>query len=90
MTKIGGRSISDTDQAITAEPPRERHVEGIIQRVLPARLFEVVLAGKQVVKATVTDRTTKDFLRLLPGDRVILVLSPQDVTRGRIIERKTL
>ncbi len=86
----GGRSIQDSDLATAETPQSGRQVEGIIQRELPARLFEVVLQGKQVVKATVTDRATKDFLRLLPGDPVILTLSPQDATRGRIVERKTL
>ena len=86
----GGRSIQDTGQVTAAKLQSGRQVEGIVQRELPARLFEVALEGKQIVKATVTDRATKDFLRLLPGDRVILALSPQDATRGRIVERKTL
>lgn len=86
----GGRSIQETGQVPVAKPQSGRQVEGIVQRELPARLFEVALEGKQIVKATVTDRATKDFLRLLPGDRVILTLSPQDATRGRIVERKTL
>ena len=60
---------------------------GTVLEELPNLLFRVRLDGGHVVGAAATGRYTLDFLRLLPGDRVRLRLSPRDATRARIVGR---
>lgn len=54
---------------------------------LPNDLFRVELENRSPVLAHVSSRRQNDFLRLLPGDRVRVSLSPSDHTRGRIVGR---
>ncbi len=63
-------------------------VEGTILEALPNAMFRVELDNGHVVLAHVSGRMRRNFIRLVPGDRVILELSIYDLTRGRIIYRK--
>ena len=63
-------------------------VEGMILEALPNAMFRVELDNGHVVLAHVSGRMRRNFIRLVPGDRVILELSIYDLTRGRIIYRK--
>ncbi|MGC2321013.1 MAG: translation initiation factor IF-1 [Terriglobales bacterium] len=55
---------------------------------LPNALFRVELEnGKHQVLAHVSGRMRKNFIRILPGDKVAVELSPYDLTRGRIVYR---
>ncbi len=60
---------------------------GTVLEELPNLLFRVRLESGHVVGAAATGRHALDFLRLLPGDRVRLRLSPRDATRARILGR---
>ena len=60
---------------------------GTVVEELPSMLFRVRLAGGRLVGASATGRHALDFLRLLPGDRVRVRLSPRDATRARIVGR---
>ncbi len=60
---------------------------GTVLEELPSLLLRVRLDSGHVVAAAATGRHELDFLRLLPGDRVRLRLSPRDATRARIIGR---
>ena len=60
---------------------------GTVVEELPNLLFRVRLESGHVVGAAATGRHAMDFLRLLPGDRVRVRLSPRDATRARILER---
>ncbi len=62
-------------------------VEGTVIETLPNAMFKVELDNKHVVLAHVSGRMRKHFIRILPGDRVLVELSPYDLTRGRIIYR---
>lgn len=62
-------------------------VSGTVLEELPSLLYSVRLDGGHVVAAAATGRHRLDFLRLLPGSRVRLRLSPQDSTRARIVGR---
>ncbi|MCP2519762.1 translation initiation factor IF-1 [Candidatus Aminicenantes bacterium AC-708-M15] len=62
-------------------------VEGTVIESLPNAMFRVELDNKHVVLAHVSGRMRKHFIRILPGDRVLVELSPYDLTRGRIIYR---
>ena len=62
-------------------------VEARVIEALPNDLFRVQLENLKHVVAHPAARQGRSFLRLLPGDRVKVKLSPKDRTRGRILER---
>ncbi|HOW51965.1 MAG TPA: translation initiation factor IF-1 [bacterium] len=62
-------------------------LEGTIVETLPNAMFRVELENKHQVLAHVSGKMRKYFIRILPGDRVQVELSPYDLTRGRIIHR---
>lgn len=62
-------------------------MEGEVIEALPSALFKVKLDTGQEVLAHVSGKIRMNFIRILPGDRVKLELSPYDLTRGRIIYR---
>jgi translation initiation factor IF-1 len=62
-------------------------VEGIIIEALPNASFRVELENKHVVLAHVSGKMRMNFIRILPGDRVTVELSPYDLNRGRITYR---
>lgn len=62
-------------------------LEGTIVEALPNAMFRVELENKRQVLAHVSGKMRKYFIRILPGDRVQVELSPYDLTRGRIIHR---
>ncbi len=69
--------------------PKEEavQVEGIVAEALPNAMFRVELENKHLVLAHVSGKMRMNFIRILPGDKVMLELSPYDLTRGRIIYR---
>jgi translation initiation factor IF-1 len=54
---------------------------------LPNAMFRVQLENKHQVLAHISGKMRKNFIRILPGDRVAVELSPYDLTRGRIVYR---
>jgi translation initiation factor IF-1 len=64
-----------------------KDVTGTVVEQLPSALYRVRLDDGPTVTAHVADRTDRNFVRVLVGDRVRLALSPVDVRRGRIVER---
>ena len=67
--------------------PKGVEVEGTIVEALPNAMFRVELEGGHRVLAHVSGKMRKFFIRILPGDRVKVELSPYDLTRGRITYR---
>ncbi|MBI4432726.1 MAG: translation initiation factor IF-1 [Candidatus Omnitrophica bacterium] len=69
--------------------PKEEavQVEGVVAEALPNAMFRVELANQHRVLAHVSGKMRMNFIRILPGDKVMLELSPYDLTRGRIIYR---
>lgn len=66
-------------------------MEAVVVKALPNAMFLVEAAlgdGKHEVLATVSGKMRKNFIRILPGDRVTVELSPYDLKRGRIIYRQ--
>ncbi|MCJ7588049.1 MAG: translation initiation factor IF-1 [Candidatus Aminicenantes bacterium] len=61
--------------------------EGTVLENLPNAMFRVELANKHRVLAHISGRMRKNFIRILPGDRVLLELSKYDLTKGRITYR---
>ncbi|MBM7663339.1 translation initiation factor IF-1 [Bacillus salitolerans] len=62
-------------------------VEGTIIDTLPNAMFKVELENGHVVLAHVSGKIRMHFIRILPGDKVTVELSPYDLTRGRITYR---
>jgi translation initiation factor IF-1 len=62
-------------------------VEGLVTKALPNAMFRVELANGHEVLAHVSGKMRKNYIRVLPGDRVLVELSPYDLTRGRLTFR---
>ena len=62
-------------------------VEGTVLETLPNAMFKVELENGHVVLAHVSGKIRMHFIRILPGDKVTVELSPYDLTRGRITYR---
>lgn len=63
----------------------EMHAE--VKETLPNATFRVELENGHIVLAHISGKMRKNFIRILPGDRVLVELSPYDLTRGRITYR---
>ena len=62
-------------------------VEGTVREALPNANFKIELANGHEVLAHVSGKIGMNFIRVIPGDRVLVELSPYDLTRGRITYR---
>lgn len=62
-------------------------VHATVLETLPNAMFKVELENKHQVLAHISGRMRKNFIKILPGDKVLVELSPYDLTRGRIVYR---
>ena len=62
-------------------------VEGTVVEALPNAMFQVELENGHVVLAPVSGKMRMNFIRILPGDKVTMELTPYDLSRGRITYR---
>ncbi|MFV0255430.1 MAG: translation initiation factor IF-1 [Erysipelotrichaceae bacterium] len=62
-------------------------IDGIVEEVLPNTKFNVKLENGHVILAHVSGKIRMHYIRILPGDRVTVEISPYDLTRGRITYR---
>ena len=62
-------------------------VEGVVSEVLPNAVFQVQLPNGHRVMAHISGKMRMNFIRIYPGDKVTVELSPYDLTRGRITWR---
>lgn len=62
-------------------------IEGVVNETLPNAMFRVEIEGGHEVLAHVSGKMRMHYIRILPGDRVTMELSPYDLTRGRIVLR---
>ena len=62
-------------------------VEATVVEPLPNAMFRVALDNKHEVLAHISGKMRKNFIRILTGDRVLVELSPYDLSRGRIVYR---
>lgn len=62
-------------------------VEGRVVEALPSAMFKVELDNGHTVLSHLSGKMRKNFIRVLPGDRVVVELSPYDLTRGRLTYR---
>ena len=62
-------------------------IEGTVKEALPNALFQVELPNGHMILAHISGKLRMNFIRILPGDKVTLEMSPYDLTRGRITWR---
>ena len=62
-------------------------IDGVIEDTLPNAQFKVKLSNGHVIMAHVSGKIRMHYIRILPGDRVTVEISPYDLTRGRITFR---
>ncbi len=70
--------------------PKEEpiRVEAVVREALPNAMFSVELANGHRVLAHVSGKMRMHFIRILPGDKVTIEMSPYDLTKGRIVYRE--
>lgn len=62
-------------------------IDGIVEEALPSTTFRVKLVDGSTVLAHLSGKMRLNYIKVLPGDKVIVELSPYDKTKGRIIKR---
>lgn len=62
-------------------------VDGVVKETLPNAMFKVAIEGGHEILAHVSGKMRMHYIRILPGDKVTVEMSPYDLTRGRIILR---
>lgn len=67
---------------------KSKQVEGVVIEALPSTTFKVKLDDGREILAHLAGKLRLNFIRVMPGDRVVVELSPYDEKRGRIVYRK--
>jgi translation initiation factor IF-1 len=62
-------------------------IDGVVRDTLPNAMFLVEIEGGHKVLGHVSGKMRMNYIRILPGDKVLLELSPYDLSRGRIVRR---
>lgn len=62
-------------------------IEGIVKEALPNAMFQVELENGHMILAHISGKLRMNYIRILPGDRVTVEMSPYDLSRGRITWR---
>lgn len=62
-------------------------IEGVVVEKLPNAMFKVELENGHIVHAHISGKLRMNFIKILPGDKVTLEMSPYDLSKGRIIWR---
>jgi translation initiation factor IF-1 len=62
-------------------------VEGTVVETLPNASFRVQLENNHIILSHISGKMRMNYIRILPGDKVLIELSPYDLTRGRIVYR---
>jgi translation initiation factor IF-1 len=63
--------------------------EGVVVDVLPGTMFRVKLPNDHLMLAHISGKMRKNFIRIVPGDRVTLEISPYDLSKARIVFRES-
>ncbi len=89
--RFPGRPVdSQPAQQIVEDMPKKEgviEIEGTVVEALPNAMFRVELTNGHKVLAHISGKMRQHYIRILPEDRVVVELSPYDLTRGRIVYR---
>ena len=66
------------------------NVEGTVEESLPNSTFMVKLSSGQTILAYLSGKMRKNFIKVMPGDKVKIELTPYDLTKGRIVSREKI
>jgi translation initiation factor IF-1 len=78
------KAVNDSSDPKTQEI---YEVQGVVLETLPNATFKVELENKHQILACISGRLRQNYIRILPGDRVLLEISPYDLSRGRVVYR---
>ena len=82
------RKLSDTNEYVLFMPKEEAiTTEGVVVEVLPGTMFRVKLSNGHLILGHISGKMRKHFIRIVPGDKVTVEISPYDLTKGRIVFR---
>jgi len=86
---MGCPIVNRKSSIVNSHMPKEDAIEvvGTVVETLPNAMFRVELENKHMVLAHVSGKMRKNFIRILPGDKILVELSPYDLSRGRIVYR---
>ena len=79
--KYNSREVEQMSKADVIE------IEGTVAEKLPNAMFKVELENGHIVLATISGKLRMNYIRILPGDKVTMEMSPYDLSKGRIIWR---
>jgi translation initiation factor IF-1 len=82
--------LKDTCANRSEDMPKKEgviEIEGTVVEALPNAMFRVELSNGHKVLAHISGKMRQHYIRILPEDRVVVELSPYDLTRGRIVYR---
>jgi translation initiation factor IF-1 len=82
-----GRQTIQTEEEVMAKKEGVIEMEGAVVEALPNAMFRVELANGHKVLAHISGKMRQHYIRILPEDRVVVELSPYDLSRGRIVYR---
>ncbi len=81
------RPVCTSDSEAMAKKDGVIEIEGTVSEALPNAMFRVELTNGHRVLATISGKMRQNYIRIIPEDRVVVELSPYDLTRGRIVYR---
>ena len=84
---VGQRETQTRVQEYMSKKEGALELEGSVIEALPNAMFRVELDNGHKVLATISGKMRQHYIRILPSDRVVVELSPYDLTRGRIVYR---
>jgi len=85
--KKNGRS-GQSAQGTEFVEDKKMELNGVVKDALPGTLFEIISEANTRILATLSGKLRQNQIRILPGDEVIVEVSPYDPSRGRISRRK--
>jgi translation initiation factor IF-1 len=88
LTAQGKQTTVSLEKEVWLAKEEAIEVDGKVKESLPNTMFRVELENGHVILAHLSGKMRKHYIRIVPGDRVKVALSPYDLTRGRIIYRE--
>ena len=88
--RFPGRTVDNVIKRNVEDMPKKEgviEIEGTVVEALPNAMFRVELSNGHKVLAHISGKMRQHYIRILPEDRVVVELSPYDLTRGRIVYR---
>ena len=88
--EVRGSTVDSAPKRIVEDMPKKEgviEIEGTVVEALPNAMFRVELTNGHKVLAHISGKMRQHYIRILPEDRVVVELSPYDLTRGRIVYR---